>query len=433
MESNTASSDHLFLFLLLLFLSACFSASETAFFSLSRIKLKLLEEEKKQGKSLILELLSKPRRLLIIILTGNTFVNIAIAAFSSGLALKISHRYQLSEAICLSAGALIATLMTVLFGEVAPKNYAYNHNEKLSRFFSWPLYFLRIILSPLLLCMIWLVNLVLKLSGFDREKMDEPFITHEEIENIFLDGEDQKILKAEEQDMIEEVFEFEERSVKEIMTPRHEITGIPRNASFEDIMNIYRQQAYSRMPVYKGQIDNVIGVLYIKDFLSFALKKNRIEENFRIDSYLHKAYFVPETKKVSDLFRELKQRKMHMAIVVDEYGGTEGLVTMENILEEVVGDIFDEYDVESEEIEIVRDGEDTWVVAGTANLSDLEDTLGIEDLFSEETDVVTVGGLIYGNLGEIPEQGASVTYKNIIFTVEEMAGNRIESVRVRKC
>ncbi|MDD5092680.1 MAG: hemolysin family protein [Candidatus Wallbacteria bacterium] len=429
MESNGLSPDELLVFAGLLFLSACFSASETAFFSLQRIKLKLLEEDDRQKKSLILKLLSLPRRLLIAILMGNTFVNISIAAVASGMALNYSRESGCSESMALSAGTMIATFLIVLFGEIIPKNFAYTHNERLSRILTMPAFILVFLLKPLLVLIIKFTELVLDLFGITKDKLQEPFITHEDIETIFTGKAESPILKSEEQDMIEQVFEFEEQCVREIMTPRHGMVCISRNAGFKEVMDTFRDQGYSRYPVYQGVVDNIVGILYVKDFLSIILK-NSPDDNFNLKDFVHKAYFVPESKKVSDLFRDLKMKKLNIAMVVDEFGGTEGLVTMEDILEEVVGEISDEYDEEAEEPDVLKTGEREWDVSGSTILGDLEESLELEDYFSEEEDVYTVGGLIFSQLGRIPVQRDVMHYKGLVFTVMEMTGNRISRVKI---
>ncbi|MDD2717439.1 MAG: hemolysin family protein [Candidatus Wallbacteria bacterium] len=429
MDSNDPVFIYSACFLILLFLSACFSASETALFSLSKFKLKLLEDQKNLGSRLILKLLSRPKHLLITILTANTIVNIGMATMASNFFIGLSHEYKLSESLILAIGTICLTLVVVLIGEVTPKNFAYSYNERMGKILVVPTYALHIFLAPLRFLITVLVNLVLKVFGVKSDKLDEPFITHEEIECIVTGNDKTVALHLDEQDMIEEVFEFEERSVREIMTPRHEMICIRSDGSFDEVMKIFREHGYSRLPVYKDQVDNIHGVLYIKDFLSFILKNNP-NLNFNLENYIRKAYFVPETKKVSELFRDLKQKKLHLAIVVDEYGGTEGLVTMENILEEVVGDIFDEYDVEAEEIDIVNQGEKVWYVSGSTNLSDLEDVIGMDDYFSDEGEIVSVGGLIYSRLGRIPEKSDKLRYKNLEFIIEEMSGNRISKVKV---
>jgi len=411
-------------------LSALFSASETALFSLSILKLTLLKREKSVKNKIILKLLDNPRRLLVTILLGNTFVNIALAVIASKISLGLSRAYNFSESFALSASAVTITAIIVIFGEITPKNIAYTFNETSSNILSFPMYIFQIVFMPLIKIIMFIVDSIMKVSGFSVKKLSEPLITHQEIEMIFTGNDNSSVLKSHEKDMIEEIFEFEERSVKEIMTPRHKMVCISKDMSLDEIFDIILDEKYSRIPVYDHIIDNIIGVLYVKRLLSIAIAPTHDNKKFRIDDYIQDVVFVPETRNVSELFKDLKDMKSHIAIVVDEYGGTEGLVTLEDIVEEVVGDIFDEMDEESEEREVFKISSNIWNVSGSLSLNELEDVLGLEDYFDEEEDIVSVSGIAYTKLGHIPLADETFIYKDLEFTILKMEGNRIEKVKV---
>lgn len=429
MKIDLILSDDLINIFILLCLSAFFSASETALFSLPAFILKIWEEERKNFREkLILKLLNKPRKLLVTILLGNTFVNIGIAFLASKVSIKISDIYVLNRSYILILGAFIITAVIVFFGEILPKNFAYSYNKFLSKLFIIPIYVCYLIFSPIVNLAIFIVNSCLKILGLKNMLTDEPIITHSEIEMVFSDVKSKNLLNDKEQNMIEEVFEFEERSVKEIMTPRHEIVSVNSNASLDEVMKLIKEYGYSRIPVYENNMDNIIGILFVKDFIKFAVKKEDIKD-FNLKDYLHEVFFIPETKTVSELFKDLKNKKAHLSIVVDEYGGTEGLITIEDILEEVVGEILDEYDVEYEENDFAKINDKCWIINGSVSLSDVEDELNIKDYFDEK-DIVSIGGLIYSKLDRIPQKGESIKYKDLTITVEEMNGNRIEKVLI---
>jgi len=430
MESSSLPSGDIFSFIVLILLSAFFSGSETALFSLSLLEIKILEKEKKIKNAIILKLLHNPRKVLVTILLGNTFVNIALAVTSSKISLELSHKYNFSRSFALSMSAIIITAIIVIFGEITPKNIAYSFNEQISRIVAFPIYFIQIIFTPLINIIMYLVDSIMRMVGFSEKKLSEPLITHQEIEMIFTGNDNSSLFLNDEKDMIEEIFEFEERSVKEIMTPRHKMICISKEASFDELYQTILEEKYSRLPVYDGSSDNIIGVLYVKRLLPFVIKNNLDKHKFDIMDYIQDVVFVPETRSVSELFKDLKSNKTHFAIVVDEYGGTEGLVTFEDIIEEVVGDIFDELDEETEEQEVVKISANEWTVDGSISLNELEDTIGIEDYFEEEEDIVSVSGLLYSKIGHIPEINEKLLYKDLEFTVIHMEGNRIEKVKV---
>ncbi len=402
------------LLMVCLFLSAIFSASETALMTLSKIRVKQMVENKEKGADIIDKLVNNPSKLLSAILIGNNVVNIGASALLTSLAID----YYGSSGVGIATGVM--TLLILIFGEITPKSLAAQNSEKVSLRLSKFIYIIIIVLSPIILVLTHITNFLVKLMGGDVNK-NQPFITQEELKAIVNVSHKEGVLEGEEKEMIYNVFDFSDSQAKDVMIPRTDMVAIDINLPYEDIINIFKQEQYSRIPVYEDTIDNIVGILYVKDLL--FLENNKDE--FLLNKYIREPHFTYEFKSTKELFEEMRTDRIHMVIVLDEYGGTEGIVTIEDLIEEIVGDIEDEYDKEIHEIEVIK--EDEYLVYGSVKIEDVNELIGT-NIESEDFD--SIGGFIIGVLGKFPESGEIIEYDDIKFIVENIKKNKIEKIRI---
>lgn len=414
------------LFVVLILFSVLFSALDTALFAISPLRLKKLEGEGDKRATAILKILSDRQYVLITFLLGNTFCNVAATTIAVGL---IFHRLGTAKNLIygdqlLTSIIYAVALMTVLIsfcGEILPKIIAFYGGYK---FVCSTYHILRLIMVgfyPVVGLVMWIIKKLLpKYSDWNNHIGGRSSL--EEIDNFFDLGEEEGIIEEEEKDMLNSVFEFGDTIAREVMVPRPDITAIPINATYNELIQCIRFDGHSRFPVYDGSIDRIVGILCAKDLL---IRREEIEKKYDLFKLLRPPFFVPETKKLDDLLGEFKKRKQHIAIVVDEYGGVSGLVTVEDLLEEIVGEIDDEYDVdELAPLEKLEDG--SYSIDGAFSVSDLENELGC--VFDcEESD--TVGGFIFEKLGRIPLRGEVFEVEQGTFQILELKGNRILRVK----
>lgn len=404
------------LFLLLL-LSAFFSASETAIFSVNKMRIRHLAEEGNRQALLTRRLLEQPGRLISTILIGNNVVNIGATALATTVAISIFG----------GAGAGIATgvmaVMILVFGEITPKTLASRRSEDIALRMSGYINRLGFILSPLIYVLNLFTNTLVRL--LDGSKKEAHSITEEELRMLVNVGEEEGLIDQDEREMIDSIFEFDDTLVREVMVPRIDIIAINVAETLENAVSLVIKVGHSRIPVYEETVDNIIGVIYAKDFLQTYFEPNR--EKVNLKNLMRPAYYVPESKKVRDLFAELRKEKVHMAIILDEYGGTAGLVTIEDVIEEIVGDIQDEYDQEEKVIESLSDG--SLLVDARAPICDINEIMEI-DLPDDEFE--TISGLVFHNLGRLPYEGQELDIEGLHVKVERISGRRIEKLRLRK-
>lgn len=390
--------------------------SETALMALSKIRIRNMVEEGVKGAKLVEKLIENPNKLLGAILIGNNIVNIGASSIATSLAVKIFNGSD--SAVALSTG--IMTVLVLIFGEITPKTVAKQKSEKVSLKVAKPIKFCVFIFKPFVAIFTAISSVFIRLLGADPNE-SEPFITEEELKTMVGVSEEEGVLEDVEKEMIFNVFEFGDQQVKDIMVQRVDMTTISTEDSFEDIIKVIKRDQYSRIPVYKETIDNIIGVLNVKDLILATENKNE----FKLENYIREPFYTFEFKKISEVFSEMKKNRTHMAVVLDEYGGTVGIVTLEDLVEEIVGEIEDEYDEHNDMIEVVK--EDEYIVDGSAKLDDISELIGV-NMESEELD--SVGGLVIEELGRIPEEKEEVKIGNIKFVVEEVDKNRIKKVRI---
>ncbi len=399
---------------LLLFLSGFFSASETALMSLSKIRIRHLMEEKVKGADIIGRLVEKPSRLLGAILVGNNIVNIG----ASALATYIAIQYFGNNGVGIAT--VVMTILVLIFGEITPKSLAVENSEIISLKIAKIILVITVILEPIVFVLMKITNIMIKLLGGKKDSK-EPFITEDELKTMVHVSHEEGVLEGEEKKMIYNVFDFGDSLVEEVMTPRTDMVAIEIGTSFEDIVGIFKEKQFSRIPVYQDITDNIVGILYFKDLLFY----DKAMEEFDVTQHMRLPYFTYEFKKTAKLFKEMQKNRIPIAIVLDEYGGTSGMITMEDLVEEIVGELQDEYDEQDEEITVVK--EDEYIVDGSAKIDLVNEMIGIH-IETENFD--SIGGFIIGELGRLPKEEEILEYENSKFVVERVRQNRIEKIRI---
>lgn len=412
---------YFFIFLILFLLSAFFSSSETAFFSYSHADIERTKKKTEPAAKQVVNLLKFPQKLLITIVIGNTIVNIAAASLAALLTLQISDYYNLDETFAIIINVVVVTLIILIFTEIIPKVAAVKNPFKLSQKFVYPLtifFYLFLPITNILNTLTHWMTHTLKISK------NKSLLSEEELKTLVDFGEEKGTLEQEEKEMIHSIFEFGETSVKEIMVPRIDMISIASTAEIDELLAIIKEHLHSRIPVYKETVDSIIGIVYAKDLL--PLMNTNKTKDFSIDKLTRPAYFVPEQKKIDELLREFQNEKIHMAIVVDEYGGTSGLVTLEDIIEEIVGEIQDEYDSDLPMHRKISDN--VFIVDGSMSLEEINEELNL-DLPTEEG-VETIGGFLFGLFGSVPKEKEIAKYNGYEFIIEKIIERRIKQVRI---
>jgi putative hemolysin len=429
--------SELLLLAVLITLNGFFSASEIAVISVPKLRLKQLIEEGNRTAQVLFNLADDSSRFLATIQIGVTlmgFLASAIAAISlsAGLAdliagLPMPGIENVAEGLAVAIITTILTLVTLVFGELVPKSIGLAHSERIALAVARPIDFLARLAGPLVRFLVWCTNLIARPFG-GQPRRGMPIVTEEEIKTLVDAGEEGGVIEEEAKEMIYSIFEYGDTVAREVMVPRMDVLAIAVETPLLEALDAVIHHNHSRVPVYLDSIDNVVGILYAKDLLKVLHEKGRAGANqVRVADLLRPAAFTPESKKVSELFEEMQKRRIHMAIVIDEYGGTAGIVTIEDILEEIVGEIQDEYD-QAEELEIQPAGENEWLINARANLGNINDALHVHFPVAE-TD--TLGGFIYLQLGKVPLPGDELRHENVLMKVVNVAGRRIGKVRVQ--
>lgn len=413
------------LLVVLLLFSGFFSASEVAFFS---IKQKKLEEDFKSSKLIYRyasSLIAFPRRLLITILVGNTLANVAASIVSVSLALKIGSIYQIKVNVVLTIQIILITIIILLFCELLPKVFASKHTQLTIKLTTLPLYFFSTIIYPVSESITEIIKLTFSRFKFDKTKTA---ITEKEISDLAELGHERGTLEEDEQEIISSFVEFKSVLIVEVMIPRVDMIAIPYNISSEELTETINKSGYSRFPVYKENLDKIIGIVHVKDLLQYLTNKSFIQEE-TIRKITREVLFVPERKRISEMLKEFQQKKMHMAVAVDEFGGTSGLITLEDIIEEIIGEIWDEHDPEENAIKILTSEKIS--VLGKVAVTEVNELMGIEFIPSSE-DYDTIAGLVINHSGDIPKEGYSFNIGDYKLTVKEVLKRRIKRIELDK-
>ena len=394
----------------LIFFSGFFSSAETALFSISRVKARHLAKKGGRIDKLIKRMKEDPHKLLSTILIGNNLVNIAASALATALTIKL----VASHAVGIATGVMTAIIL--IFGEIFPKSVATQNNLAIAKIVIYPIYWLSILFSPL----IFLLNFIPRITSKIQRKV---IVTEEELLTFVEVVEEGGEIKGEEKEFIHKIFQFDDTSASEIMTPRADMFVV--DADMELNLEAILQSGFTRIPVIQGDIDHVVGILNVK---SMFMEQAKTNDEIDVRKIMQKPYFVPETKKLNSLLRQFQKRKQHMAIVVDEHGGVSGLITMEDALEELVGEIVDETD--KDEPQIVKVNPNEWIVPGKSDIEDVNEKIPMN--IPDSGDYDTFSGFILDNIERIPKENEEITIGKFLVTVKEMDGNRVREYIVRQ-
>ena len=400
--------------IILLAMSAFFSSSETALTTVSTIRLKSLADNGSKNAKLVLTLKENPDKMLSAILIGNNIVNIAASSITT------IFFQQMWGSWAISIGSGVLTLLVLVFGEITPKTAATGYADKFSLFVAKPIWFLTKVLTPIIVVINFLASCIMKLFRININEKESTF-TEEELRTIMDVSHEEGVIEEEEREMINNVFDFGEAEAKEIMIPRIDMCMINVDASYDELLEIFKENRYTRLPVYQDSTDNVIGIINIKDLILY-----RSGDKFDIRDYLRDVYYTYEYKKLDELMAEMRKDSVNITIVLDEYGAAVGLITIEDLLEEIVGEIRDEYDYDEED-NFKEIAPNEYLVDGQTKLDDVNDALDLS-LTSEDYD--SIGGYIIGSLDRLPIMGDTVETDNVKLVVELMDKNRIDKVHI---
>jgi len=413
----------IYLYLALLLICIClfafFNSAETAFISLEKYRLQTMVNDKVKGARRVAKLLEKPERLLSTILTGQNLMSTAAAAIGTVLAV-----YFWGEGQGVLWATVILTIILLVFGEATPKTIAVHHRERLSLLFGRPIEILSWLFSPLVAVLGWVANLFTRMLG--SKPLPGALVRPEDIQNMIAVGHREGTVEKAEAKLLSNVFDFGDRPVREVIVPRPEVVSVPKGATLAEFLAIYAENPMSRFPVYEESMDNVVGILSIKDIL-MAFAKDGISPKTPIDELIRPAYFAPETKRISDLFHEMRDKNFRMSVIIDEYGGTAGVVSLSRLMEEIVGPVGDEYSVAEKEFEPIN--ENTFQVDGGMRIDEINTEL---KLGLPEGGYETIAGFVLKLLGRFPKQGQQLKYGNLKMVITKMKGMKIEEVLITK-
>lgn len=410
-----SSVSQILILLVLLLLSGIFSSAETALTTYNKIRMRALADEGNKRASAVLAVTENSGKMLSAILIGNNIVNTAVASLATTIAYRLG-----GTAVAIASGLM--TLLIILFGEITPKTMATIHAEKMSLFYAPVINIFMKIMTPIIFIVNGLSTGLLMLLRIDPNAKDNT-MTEAELRSVVNVSHQDGVIESDEKEMIYNVFDLGDAIAKDVMVPRVNVTFADIDSSYDELIDLFREDKFTRLPVYQETKDNVVGTINMKDLLLYDNKKSE----FQIKDILREAYFTYEYKSISELLVEMRQASFNIAIVLDEYGETSGLITLEDILEEIVGEIHDEYD-ENEEENIKAVGEHEYIIEGSTNLDDLNDSL---ELNLESEDYDSLGGFIIEKLDRLPKADDSVvTEDGIRMVVEKLDKNRIETVHL---
>jgi len=410
------------IFLILIGLSAFFSGSEAAFFSLSKEMIDRLKESSSKTSIRIVSLLAKPRFLLITILVGNTVVNVAAATVAALLTADLSSSLRFSEEIAIVIEIVVVTSVLLVFSELTPKIFAVKNSYKFAAAVSIPLQVISFFFFPIAFILDKFPTL---LSGLLATRVKKHLLSKEELKTLIEVSEEKGALEEDEKEMIHSIFEFSKTTVKEIMVPRIDMVCVEKGISLGDLIDLIKTKGHTRIPLYDEKVDNILGIIHAKELLPFI---NDNTQKVDLASLARPALFVPESKLIDELLRDFQIEKQHMAIVVDEYGGTAGLITLEDVIEEIVGEIQDEYDTEKPLLKKINDNH--FLVDAKIDLDELNDELNMD--LPVDQSYESLGGFIFNLIGSVPEKKQEIEYGIYKFIIEKIDRNRIREVLIIK-
>lgn len=409
--------------IILIILSAFFSSAETAFTTVNKIRIRTFEEEGRPNAALIRKLTDDPQKMLSAILIGNNIVNLTASSLTTIMVTRITANLGLASKSATAIGIAtgILTLIILVFGEITPKSIATRSSERICFFYIKPIYWMTVIFTPL----IFIVNKIsfgfMKLFGM-RYTGKERVMTENELLTIIDVSHEEGVLESEEKEMINNVVDFGDSLAKDIMVPRIDMVSVPSVISYDDLKKTFKRDMYSRLPVYEESKDNVVGIVTLKDFFNYEGTK----EDFKLSDLLREPYFTYEYQKTSDLLIQMRENSINISIVLDEYGSTAGIITLEDLIEEIVGEIRDEYD-DDEEDPIQKLSTSEYLVDGSTRLDDINEVFGCN---IESDDYDSIAGHMINVLEHIPCEGEEITEDYIRFVIDKMDKNRIDKIHV---
>ena len=411
---DTDSIIQLIAIVILLILSAFFSSAETSFITVNRIKVLSLVEEGNKRAALVIKIIDQPAKMLSAVLIGNNIVNISCSALATSFTISVWG----NKATGIVTGVL--TLLVLIFGEITPKNTANMYATNMAMAYAPIIWVLMIVLTPVIFIVDHLAGFFLWLLRIDNNKKKDIF-TEDEIRTIVNVSQQEGVIESNEKKIINNLFDFGDSTAKDVMIPRIDMTLADVSSSYDDIISLFRQTMYTRIPIYENTPDNVIGILNIKDLIVNPSDN----DTFNIRNIIRKPFFTFEQKNTSDLFKEMQLSSTSIAIVLSEYGTTSGMITTEDLLEEIVGEIDDEYDDASDDIVKINDHE--YLVDGSLNLNEVNDEI---DTHFESEDFESIGGLVLGEFSGVPKIKDKIEFPGVTIIIEKMHKNRIELLRL---
>lgn len=420
--SSTLIIFEVIIFILCLFLSGLLSGSETALTSMTKLRVKRMFNEEDDSFQKLEPWLHEPNRFLVTILVGNNFVNILGSVISAHLSEQYVLYLGFSNSLAFSSALAVAvtTFLLLVFGEILPKTLSKEHAVTVSLAVIGPLHLMSKVIAPICYFFIILSNFVIRLIGGHAIK-EVPLLTEDDVKTLIEVSEREGVLEPHETEMIASIIDFDERQVKEIMTPRINFKAMPINIPMNELIEEASKYGHSRIPVFENDIDNIVGILYVKDLLKIDVREEKVD----LKTLIRPAIYIPNTKKMDEVLKMFRLKRTHMAIVVDEYGTTDGLVTIEDLLEEIVGDIQDEYDVEEPEYEFKDD--QTLIADAKIDLDDLTRLINTD---FHASDVETLGGFITQLTGRVPRRGEQIEFETLRFSILDSDERKISKVKI---
>lgn len=423
-DAGRIGGGQIALLVLLLVLSGLLSGSETALTALGEWKIRQLREEGRDPAGVFALLEREPTRFITTLLIGNNLVNIAATALVTQISLGLSQSLGFSESLAVGYATGVMTLLVLIFGEITPKSIAVHHAVAFSRTVIVPVYVLSIVLYPVGLFFTFVVNGILRLLRL--EPTSTALITENELRLMLRSAEESGVIEAQEQEMIRGIIDLEETVVREVMTPRVDVIAVAEDATLSELLELTTEHRVSRLPVYSDTVDNIRGIVYARDLLPFLGRPEALGTT-TVSDLMTAPHYVPETLSILSLLRDMRIRKNHISVVVDEFGGTAGVVTLEDIIEEITGEIYDETDIEEDE-DILDLGAGHYRIAGSAHLEEVASSLKV--VFEDEGEYDTLAGFLISEFGYIPRVGETFDYGPLRFTVEQADERRVQRVLV---
>jgi len=405
---------------LLVAAGAFFSMSETAIMSVSRLSMRHLAQNGAKGAKLVEKIIDKREKFISTVLIGNNLVTIMVSSIVATYAINVAH--EDNEALALTIATIVTTLVVVIFADIIPKVMASRFSDKLALFTARPVALAMFIFAPINAVFNALIKQLLRLFG-DADGESQQTVTEQEVMTMLNMGYEEGIIPEEESQMIDAVFEFRKAHAGDIMTPRTDFVAISSVANYDEVMEVFSKERFTRLPVYEEDLDHIIGVINFKDFMLQAAPGS----DFDVEKHMREPFFAYEQQSTQKLFANMRQNGAALAVVLDEYGGCAGLITLEDLVEQIMGDIFDEHDEIDDDIVCLTEGSEYTILGSTR----IDDFNGFFDIALASEDYETMAGYVMGLFGYIPKQAEEISYENIAFVVEEVEKNRIEKLRVR--